>query len=295
MDDDESAATSSSLTAPTRRIEAANGISYAYRRFGTPTGVPLLLLPRFRGDLDTWDHELLDLWAAEREVLLVNNRGVSSTTGTTPSTVMEMARDIISFLDALDVRSIDLLGFSLGGFVAQDVALIRPDLVRRLVLAATGPRGGPDMHGWRKDIADAVRKDEPGASELLYTFFKPTETSQAAGREYLGRFLARTEDRDVASTLQTRDAHYDAVCEWGIPDHSALQRLRGIVQPTFVANGDADAMIPPKLSHLLGGLIPDASVKIYPDAGHGFLFQHHREFGADVAAFLNATDGARAG
>lgn len=277
-----------SLTAPTRFLEAANGIRYAYRRYGKQGGTPLVLLPRFRGDLDTWDPALLDALAAERELILVNNRGVSSTSGTTPATIFKMARDLLAFLDALGLTSIDLLGFSLGGFVAQEVALIRPDLVRRLILAATGPQGGPNMHGWRKDIADAVRKDAPGAAELLYTFFKPTETSQAAGRAYLGRFLARTEDRDVASSLQTRDAHYDAVCAWGVADHAKLQRLQSIRQPTFVANGDADAMIPPSLSHLMGGLIPQAEVKIYPDAGHGFLFQHHAEFAHDANAFLSA-------
>lgn len=281
-------ATDTTVTAPTRFIEAANGVRYAYRRFGTPGGTPLVLLPRFRGDLDTWDPALLDALAIERELVLVNNRGVSSTSGTTPSSIIEMARDLISFVEALGLGSIDLLGFSLGGFVAQEVALIRPDLVHRLILAATGPQGGPNMHGWRKDIADAVRKDEPGAAELLYTFFKPTETSQAAGRDYLGRFLARTEDRDVPSSLQTRDAHYDAVCAWGVADHARLQRLQSIRQPTFVANGDADAMIPPSLSHLMGGLIPQAAVKIYPDAGHGFLFQHHAAFAADVNAFLSA-------
>jgi pimeloyl-ACP methyl ester carboxylesterase len=277
-----------SLTAPTRFLEAANGIRYAYRRYGKQGGTPLVLLPRFRGDLDTWDPALLDALAAERELILVNNRGVSSTSGTTPATIFKMARDLLAFIDALELTHIDLLGFSLGGFVAQEVALIRPDLVRRLILAATGPQGGPNMHGWRKDIADAVRKDEPGAAELLYTFFKPTETSQAAGRAYLGRFLARTEDRDVASSLQTRDAHYDAVCAWGVADHAKLQRLQSIHQPTFVANGDADAMIPPSLSHLMGGLIPQADVKIYPDAGHGFLFQHHAEFAHDANAFLSA-------
>jgi pimeloyl-ACP methyl ester carboxylesterase len=281
-------AADTTITAPTRFIEAANGVRYAYRRFGTPGSTPLVLLPRFRGDLDTWDPALLDALAEERELVLVNNRGVSSTSGTTPASITEMARDLLAFIEALALGSIDLLGFSLGGFVAQEVALIRPDLVRRLILAATGPQGGPNMHGWRKDIADAVRKDEPGAAELLYTFFKPTETSQAAGREYLGRFLARAEDRDVPSSLQTRDAHYDAVCAWGVADHAKLQRLQSIRQPTFVANGDADAMIPPSLSHLLGGLIPQAQVKIYPDAGHGFLFQHHAEFAADVNAFLSA-------
>ncbi|USU06569.1 alpha/beta hydrolase [Sphingomonadaceae bacterium OTU29LAMAA1] len=275
------------VTTPTRFVEASNGVRYAYRRFGSGPAVPLVMLPRFRGDLETWDPPLLDRFAENREVILVNNRGVSTTSGTTPSTITAMAHDLIAFLEALSLDKVDLLGFSLGGFVAQELVLIRPDLVRRLVLAATGPRGGPQMHGWRKDIADAVRKDEPGPEELLYTFFKPTETSQAAGRAYLGRFMARTQDRDAPSSLQTRNAHYDAVCDWGVEDHSRLQRLRSIDQPTFVANGDADAMIPPHLTHLLGGLIPDATVKIYPDAGHGFLFQHHREFGEDVTGFLD--------
>ncbi|PVX28773.1 alpha/beta fold hydrolase [Sphingomonas pokkalii] len=282
------ASADTTLTALTRFLEAANGVRYAYRRFGKPGGTPLVLLPRFRGDLDTWDPALLDALAAERELILVNNRGVSSSSGTTPASIFEMARDLLAFVDSLDLSRIDLLGFSLGGFIAQEVVLTRPDLVHRLILAATGPQGGPNMHGWRKDIADAVRKDMPGAAELLYTFFKPTETSQSAGQAYLGRFLARTADRDVASSLQTRDAHYDAVCSWGVADHAKLQRLQSIRQPTFVANGDADAMIPPSLSYLMGGLIPNAEVKIYPDAGHGFLFQHHAEFARDVNTFLNA-------
>lgn len=280
--------TDTTLTATTQFVEAADGVRYAYRRFGKVGATPLMLLPRFRGDMETWDPALLDVWAREREIILFNNRGVASTSGVTPSTIAEMARDVIVFCEALGLKTIDLLGFSLGGFVAQDVALVRPSLVRKLILAATAPRGGPAMHGWRKDIADAVRKDEPGAPELLYTFFKPTPTSQAAGMEYLGRFMQRAEGRDAVSTLQTRDAHYDSVCEWGTPNHGALQRLEAIGQPTFVANGDADAMIPPKLSCLMAGLIPNAQLKIYPDAGHGFLFQHHAEFGADVTAFLNA-------
>ncbi|AXB80399.1 alpha/beta fold hydrolase [Novosphingobium sp. P6W] len=273
-------------TARTQFVEASNGIRYAFRCFGADTGTPLLLLPRFRGDMDTWDPALLDVLAETRPIVLVDNRGVSSTSGITPSTIGEMARDIIAFCEAAALPIVDLLGFSLGGFVAQEIALIRPHLVHRLILAATSPQGAPDIHGWRKDIADAVRLDEPGGPQLLYTFFKPTETSQAAGMEYLGRFLARSEGRDTASSLQTRDAHYDAVCDWGIPDHSKLQRLTGIRQPTFVCNGDADAMIPPRFSHLMGGLIPNAIVKIYPDAGHGFLFQHHAEFAQDVKAFL---------
>ncbi|WP_045835914.1 alpha/beta fold hydrolase [Hyphomicrobium sp. 99] len=273
-------------TIATQTVEAANGIRYAYRRFGNPGAVPLVLLQHFRGSMDNWDPALLDALAAEREVIAFNNVGVASTSGTTPNTVTQMARDAIVFLEALKLSEVDLLGFSLGGFVGQEVALLRPYLVRKLILAGTGPQGGPLMHGWRKDIADAVRTDQPGAQELLYIMFKQTTTSQAKGMEYLGRFMER-KDRDAPGTLQTRDAQYDAVVEWGIPDHGKLQRLAAIKQPTFVANGDADLMIPPHLTHLMGGLIPNAQVKIYDDAGHGFLWQHNVEFAADVNAFLS--------
>ncbi|WP_198161839.1 alpha/beta fold hydrolase [Sphingomonas sp. TDK1] len=182
-----------------------------------------------------------------------------------------MARYLLAFIDVIGLPHIDLLGFSLGGFVV-----------------ATGPRGGPNVHGWRKDIADAVRKDVPGAAELPHAFFEPTATSRAAGRDYLGRFLARTEHRDVAGSMQTRNVHYDAVGAWGVADHTKLQRLQSIRQPTFVANGDADAMIPPSPSHLMADLPPQAEVKIYPDVGNCFLFQHHAEFARGVNAFLSA-------
>jgi pimeloyl-ACP methyl ester carboxylesterase len=276
------------VAAPNQFIEAANGIRYAYRRFGKKGGVPLILMQHFRGNLDNWDSVLLDTLAAEREVIPFDNAGVSSTNGVTPSTVKQMARDAVAFVEALKLEQIDVLGFSLGGFIAQEMALLKPDLVRKVVLAGTGPQGGPQMHGWRKDIADAARKPDMGAPELLYIMFKHTPTSQAKGPEYLGRFMKRQADRDAPSTLATRDAQYDAVVDWGIPDHSKLQRLTAIQQPTFVANGDDDLMLPPRLSYLMAGLIPNARIKIYPDASHGFLWQHNKEFGSDVNAFLSA-------
>jgi pimeloyl-ACP methyl ester carboxylesterase len=276
------------VAAPNKFIEAANGIRYAYRRFGKKGGVPLILMQHFRGNLDNWDSVLLDTLAAEREVIPFDNAGVSSTNGVTPSTVKQMARDAVAFVEALKLEQIDVLGFSLGGFIAQEMALLKPDLVRKVVLAGTGPQGGPQMHGWRKDIADAARKPDMGAPELLYIMFKHTPTSQAKGPEYLGRFMERQVDRDAPSTLATRDAQYDAVVDWGIPDHSKLQRLTAIQQPTFVANGDDDLMLPPRLSYLMAGLIPNAQIKIYPDASHGFLWQHNKEFGSDVNAFLSA-------
>jgi pimeloyl-ACP methyl ester carboxylesterase len=276
----------SAVNVPTQFIEAANGIRYAYRRFGKSGGVPLILMQHFRGNLDFWDTALLGALAAEREVVAFDNTGVAATSGETPDNVKQMARDAISFIDALKFETIDILGFSLGGFVAQETALLRPYLVRKLILAGTGPQGGPDMHGWVKDIADAARKPDSGGAELAYIMFKGTPTSQAKGQEYLGRFMARQADRDAGVTLQTRDAHYDAVVDWGIPDHNKLSRLAAIQQPTFVASGDDDRMLPPRLAYIMAGLIPNAQIKIYPDAAHGFLWQHHQEFAADVNGFL---------
>jgi pimeloyl-ACP methyl ester carboxylesterase len=243
------------------------------------------MLQHFRGNLDNWDPALTDALAAEREVILVDYAGVGSSTGQPSSTIAATARQMIAFISALGLDQIDLLGFSIGGFVAQEIALVRPALVRRLVLAATGPKGAPGMHGWREDIA-AVARGESKPEKLLYIMFAHTETSQGKGKQFLGRFLERQRDRDVATSDVARDAQYDAIVEWGIPDHSALQRLTGIKSPTLIIQGDNDLMIPTKLSHLMAGLIPDARIRIYPDAAHGFLFQYPTEVAAQINSFL---------
>ena len=271
-------------TAPTQFVEAA-GIAFAYRRFGRPGELPLVLLQHFRGNLDNWDPALTDALAAEREIILVDYPGVGSSGGAPASTIAAMARDTIAFVAALGLDRIDLLGFSIGGFTAQEVALVRPTLVRRLILAATGPKGAPGMHGWREDIAAAAR-GESKPENLLYIMFAHTATSQAKGKEFLSRFARRQEGRDVPTSDVARDAQYDAIVEWGIPDHAALQRLTGIQSPTLVLQGDNDLMIPTKLSHLLAGLIPDVLIKIYPDAAHGFLFQYPAEVAAEINGFL---------
>jgi pimeloyl-ACP methyl ester carboxylesterase len=193
---------------------------------------------------------------------------------------------MIAFISALKLSEVDLLGFSIGGFVAQEMALTRPAMVRRLILAATGPKGAPGMHGWREDIEAAARLEPGTAESLLQIFFAPTDTSRALGGEFLGRFMARSEDRDEPSSLAARDAQYDAILEWGIPDHGALQRLTGIRPPTLIIQGDGDQMIPTKLSHLMAGLIPDAEIRIYEDAAHAFLFQYPEQVAGDVNAFL---------
>jgi pimeloyl-ACP methyl ester carboxylesterase len=238
--------------AETQFVEAA-GVEFAYRWFGTPAELPLVMLQHFRGNLDNWDRALTDALAAERGVILFDYAGVGSSTGEPCHTIAVTARQMIAFVAALGLHEIDLLGFSIGGFVAQEIALVRPTLVRRLVLAATGPKGAPGMHGWRDDIAAAAR-GESKPENLLYIMFAHTEASQAKGMEFLGRFMERQEGRDAPTSDAARDAQYDAIVEWGIPDHAALQRLTGIKSPTLVIQGDGDLMIPTKLSHLMAGL-----------------------------------------
>ena len=251
-------------TVANQTVQGSNGVRYAYRRFGNSGGGgPVVLLQHFRGNLDNWDPALLDALAVEREVIAFNNVGVASTDGTTPNSVTQMARDAIIFLEALKLEQVDLLGFSLGGFVAQEIALPRPNLVRKPTSPAPDPKAGPSCTAGAKTSPHNARSDQAGAEQLLYIMFRHTPSSQAKGAEYLGRFMER-KDRDAPSNLATRDAQYDAVVEWGVPDHNKLQRLVAIQQPTFVANGDDDLMCPPRLTHLMGGLIANAQVKIYP-------------------------------
>jgi pimeloyl-ACP methyl ester carboxylesterase len=274
----------------TQRVTAGNAIEYAYRDLGDGD-VPLVLLQHFRANLDNWDPALIDALAAERRVVAFDNVGVGATTGTTPNTVEAMAHDAIAFLDAIDVQRVDLLGFSIGSFVAQEIALIRPDLLRRVVLASSAPQGAAGMHGWAQEVIGAVGQPETSPEAYISVFFAPTDTSREAGQQAAGRiFGGRTTDRDEPTTWQTRQAQYDAVCAWGIPNHSLLERVAAIDLPVFVANGDSDPMILPRYSHLLAGLIPDVRITIYPDSAHGFLFQHHGQFAADVNGFLNEAE-----
>jgi pimeloyl-ACP methyl ester carboxylesterase len=205
----------SQLTAPNITVEAANGITYAYRRFGTSDDrwPPLLFLQHFRGNLDNWDPLLVDPIAAHREVILLDNTGVGLSSGKVPVTVTEMARDAIAFLDALEIGRVDLLGYSLGGMVAQELALLRPRNVRRIVLAGTGPRGGPQMHGWIFDIERTANNANNGIEELLQIFFEITETSRVLGREYVQRAFSRLEGADKPNGPEVARAQYDAIVE----------------------------------------------------------------------------------
>jgi pimeloyl-ACP methyl ester carboxylesterase len=268
-----------------RRITAYNGIEYTYRELGVGE-VPLVLLQHFRGNLDNWDPALVNDLAAQRRVVTFDNVGVGGTTGTTPNTVAAMAHGAIAFIEAMDLTTVDLLGFSIGSFVAQEIALIRPDLLRRVVLGSSAPQGAPGMHGWAPDVIDAVGQPEPNPQGYIDVFFAPTPTSRASGQQVAGRIFGRTTNRDAPTTWQTRQAQYDAVCTWGIPNHSLLERVGAIDVPVLVANGDSDPMILPRYSYLLAGLLPNARLIIYADSAHGFLFQHHTQFAADVNSFL---------
>jgi pimeloyl-ACP methyl ester carboxylesterase len=268
-----------------QRIPAENGVEYAYREMGEES-VPLVLLQHFRGNLDNWDSALIDALATSRHVVTFDNVGVGGTTGTTPSTVEEMARGATAFVSAMGYDRVDVLGFSIGSFVAQEIALARPEIVRKLVLASAAPRGAAGMHGWSPDVISAVGQREGSPEGYLAVFFTGSEASRQAGQQALSRMYTRQADRDDETTWATRSAQYDAVCDWGIPNHAALQRVSAIGAPVFIANGDSDPMILPRFSYLLAGLIPQAELKLYEDAAHGFLFQHHAEFAAEVEAFL---------
>ena len=207
---------------PNKLISAANGIDYAYREAGQGT-VPLVLLQHFHGNLDNWDPALIDALASTRRVVTFDNAGVGGSTGATPHVVEQMAHDAIAFLTAMELDQVDLLGFSIGSFVAQEIALIRPGLLRRLILASSAPQGAAGMHGWAAEVMAAVGAPEVSPDGVLDVFYARSSSSRQAGEQSLRRMIARTEDRDQATTWETRQAQYDAVCAWGIPNHALLQ------------------------------------------------------------------------
>lgn len=280
--------TAAALTAENRSIEI-DAATLVYRRFGTSEtdAPPLLCLQHFRGNLDNWDPALVDRLAVDREVVLLDNRGVGASTGVVPDNVDDMARDALRFVDALGLEQVDLLGFSLGGMVAQEMALVRPRLVRRIVLAGTAPRGAPRIHQLSDDVHALATRDTLDAQRFISLFFSGSQESRAKGMQFLERISARTIDRDEPTDLATRDAQLEALARYGIPDPSKLARLAGITHPTFVANGDNDTFLFTENSQLLAHHLPNAQLRIYPDAGHGFLDQYPERFADHIRAFLN--------
>lgn len=272
--------------APTQFIEA-NGVRYAYRRLGITNSTPIVLLQHFRGGLDNWDPLVTDGLARDRPVILFNNAGVASSGGEPADTVSAMAHHVTTFLDALGPNQVDLLGFSLGGFVAQQVVIERPDLIRRLILAGTGPEGGEGMQSFEPKVAEPATRETPVIEDFLYLFFSSSEKSQAAGRAFWKRRHKRA-DQDIPSSKAAMQAQAAAITNWGVvPKIDRYGYLKKIQQPVLIVNGHHDIMAPTINSFILQQHIPNATLVLYPDSGHGAIFQYPELFVSQVRLFLD--------
>jgi pimeloyl-ACP methyl ester carboxylesterase len=261
------------------------GNRLAYRRFGRPSDCPLLLLNYFAAAMDDWDPKVTNGLAAQREVILVDNVGVASSTGETPSTVAAMTKDCVAFCSALGLKKIDVLGFSLGGMIAQQLASQHPDMIRRMILVGTGPRGG---EGMTFTELTAEEQNNPVAL-LMDAFFSPSDSSQAAGRAYVDRLQLRKADRDAAVSRKTAGAQLNAIREWGaVPSTARYAMLGEIRHPALVVHGSKDVVVIPINAFLLAQHLPDAQLVMYPDASHGAASQHADFFLEHVRLFLNA-------
>ena len=278
-------ATMTSRTAPTRTINVG-GTRFAYREFGPRTGVPLVLLHHYTAVLDDWDPRVIDGIAAKRHVIAFDNRGVGGTGGSVPHTIDEMAADAVALIRALGHEQVDLLGFSLGGGIAQVIALDHPKLVRRAILAGTGPRGGGGIEKMPLIAAKAYTKAALMRRDPRhFLFFNRNANGKRAATDYMARLKERTEDRVKGISIQARIVQLKAIREAGLGTPHDLSK---ITQPVFVANGDNDIMVASSYSEELARRIPNAKLAIYPDSGHGGVFQHHDKFVPAVLEFLEA-------
>lgn len=272
-------------TVPTQFIEA-RGIRYAYRRFGKSGDTPLVFLQYLNNNMDGWDPEMTNGFAAEREVILFDNAGVASSGGETLDTVAEMTRDAAAFVGALGLKEIDVVGYSLGGMIAQELALNHSKLVRRVILLGTGPRGGEDMTFTELSASEAEK--DPDAF-LLAALFAPSDTGQAAGKAHLHRIKARKLDRDSPVSLKSGEAQVRALREWGaVPSVNRYAMLKNIKQPVLVVHGNHDIVVLPVNALILEEHLPNAQLIIYPDSGHAPQYRHAELFLKHTRLFLTA-------
>lgn len=274
-------------TAPTQYVEA-NGIRFAYRRFGKAGGVPIVLNMHFTGTMDHWDPAVTDGLAKDREVILFNNAGIASSSGEVPTTIEGMAAHAAAFIEALGLTQVDVLGFSLGGLVAQALTQAQPQLVRKLVLVGTGPRSGEGMATLTPEAQQifGATYDEPDHL-WLKVFFTDSEASQAAGHAFLKRFRQRGENRDPEVNEKVAPAQIEALSKWGAPRENPYGYLSAIQQPTLVINGSNDVIIYTSNSYILQQNLPNAQLILYPDSNHGSQYQYPQRFVQHVAAFLS--------
>ena len=269
--------------APTRTV-SVNGVDFAYRDVGPTTGVPVIFLTHLAAVLDNWDPRVVDGIAAQRRVITFDNRGVGASTGSTPNTIEAMAKDAVSFIRALGLEQVDLFGFSMGGMIAQVIAANEPQLVRKLILAGTGPAGGEAITNvTRIAHLDTLRGLLTLQDPKQFLFFTRTPAGRRAGKEFLVRLKERTEHRDKAISLRSYGAQLRAIHRWGKQPPADLSVIH---QPVLVANGESDRMVPTKNSVDLDQRLPNAELVIYPDAGHGGIFQFHEQFVGTALAFL---------
>ena len=269
--------------APTRTIDVG-GVKFAYRELGTASDVPVVFLHHLTAVLDDWDPRIIDGIAAHHRVIAFDNRGVGGTGSSVPNTVEQMGADAIAFIRALGLERVDLFGFSLGGGVAQMVALQAPELVRRMILAGTGPRGGGGIDQITKIAVIAYLKAGLTLSDPRnFLFFPRTAEGKRAASDYFNRLKERTHNRDKRISMQARIAQLKAIRHAG---QSEPDDLSLITQPVFVANGDLDLMVASSHSADMARRLPNARLKIYPNSGHGGVFQHHRTFVSDALQFL---------
>jgi pimeloyl-ACP methyl ester carboxylesterase len=280
-------------TAPNLFVEV-DGVRYAYRRFGKVGGAPpILLFHHYIGTMDWWDPALTDRLAASREVILFDNRGVGLSSGQTPNRISAMAEDAHAFIHGLSLNQVDLLAFSIGGMVGQELALRHPDDIRKLLLVGTGPRGGSGMADPKPNVVKALTDAAPDFRNARpYLFFSQTENGRAAAAAFSARTAERKIDLDPRSSMQTMQAHNEALGEFGATAQHAeyMTRLAGLKQPTLVVNGNNDIMVDTINSYQMSRVIPRAQLIIYPDSGHGSLFQYAPLFVKHVDLFLDRSD-----
>ncbi|MFC9131510.1 alpha/beta fold hydrolase [Streptomyces sp. NPDC057099] len=270
-------------SAPTRTI-AAGGVAFAYRELGPRSGVPVVFLTHLAAVLDNWDPRVVDGIAAKRHVITFDNRGVGASSGSTPRTIHAMAKDAVTFIRALGLQRVDLHGFSMGGMIAQVIAQTDPGLVRKLILTGTGPAGGEGIKGvTRLSHLDTVRGLLTLQDPKQFLFFTRTAQGRRAGKDFLARLKERTQDRDAAISLASYGAQLKAIHRWGL---ERPQDLSVIHQPVLVANGESDRMVPSQNSVDLARRLPNSELVLYPDAGHGGIFQFHRQFVETALEFL---------
>ena len=271
--------------APTRTVDLG-GARFAYRQLGTETGVPVIFLHHLAAVLDNWDPRVIDGIAARHRVIAFDNRGVGASQGSTPDRVEAMARDAVTFIQALGFEQVDLLGFSMGGMVAQVIVQKEPQLVRKIILAGTGPAGGEGIDNVTSvTIHDMIQAALTFKDPKYYLFFTTTANGKLAARKFLQRLKERTDHRDTPISISSFRAHLKAIHAWGLAEPSDLT---GIQQPVLVANGEDDRMVPSSNSADLAQRLPHAQLILYPDAGHGGIFQYHEAFVKEALTFLES-------